>query len=257
LIVGICVLFLFCACLSCALSNRSDDISRPKGDYEVGRQLSSRPTYGRSRFIVGTCPCYLCGAEVSNFSWDNGSHRRTCAKVNKVRLVLPQPYMVSCPPPPSYDESSEQQAEARVPPSGQWSGFYLQDGEKNFFTMHLSFSSSSNGVGGQCTDKEGKPGLADILGTWKAFGDQQAVVKFEKHYRGGRSLNYEGYLTVGFNRIMGTYSNGSGSFEMDFDEQNAHSNEEQDVHSNEELNALHSNDQHSAWVQPAPISQYS
>merc|ERR1712192_77630 len=175
----------------------------------------------------------------------------------------------SCPPPPSYDESSEQQAKARVPPSGQWSGFYLQDGEKNFFTMHLSFSSSSNGVCGQCTDKEGKPeggGLADILGTWKAFGDQQAVVKFEKHYRGGRSVDYEGYLTVGFNRIMGTYSNGSGSFEMDFEEQNAlhsneeqnaHSNEEQNTHSNEEQNALHSNDQHSAWVQSAPISQYS
>ena len=115
--------------------------------------------------------------------------------------------------------------------------------------MHLSFSSSSNGVGGQCTDKEGKPGgggLADILGTWKAFGDQQAVVKFEKHYRGGRSVNYEGYLTVGFNRIMGTYSNGSSSFEMDFLETRP-----------EEQNAVHSNDQHSAWVQPAPISQYS
>merc|ERR1719430_2342300 len=77
----------------------------------------------------------------------------------------------SCPPPPSYDESTEQQAEARAPPSGQWTGFYLQNGEKNFFTMHLSYS-SSNGVGGQCTDKEGNPGLpgggvADILGTRK------------------------------------------------------------------------------------------
>ena len=41
-----------------------------------------------------------------------------------------------------------------VPPSGEWHGFYLQNGEKNFFTMHLSFSSSSNGVHGHCTDNE-------------------------------------------------------------------------------------------------------
>ena len=48
-----------------------------------------------------------------------------------------------------------------VPPSGEWHGFYLQDWsdldlnvEKIFFTMHLSFSSSSNGVHGHCTDNE-------------------------------------------------------------------------------------------------------
>ena len=41
-----------------------------------------------------------------------------------------------------------------VPPSGEWSGFYLQNGEKNYFTMCLHFSSSSNGLHGQCTDNE-------------------------------------------------------------------------------------------------------
>ena len=160
----------------------------------------------------------------------------------------------SAPPPPSYDESEQEQQEGRVPPSGQWSGFYLQNGEKNFFTMHLSFSSSSNGVGGQCTDADGNPGMpggcvADILGTWKPFGDeQQAVVKFEKHYRGGHSVNYEGLTTVGLKRIMGTYSNGTDSFEMDFME--TRSAEHGGI-------GAPSNDQQSAWVQPAPITQYS
>ena len=41
-----------------------------------------------------------------------------------------------------------------VPPSGEWSGFYLQNGERNYFTMHLYFSTSSTRVHGQCTDDE-------------------------------------------------------------------------------------------------------
>ena len=41
-----------------------------------------------------------------------------------------------------------------VPPSGEWSGFYSQNGERNYFTMHLYFSSSSAGVHGQCADDE-------------------------------------------------------------------------------------------------------
>ena len=61
--------------------------------------------------------------------------------------------------------------------------------------------------------------MADILGTWEVYGDQQqAVVKFEKHYRDGHSVDYEGMTTVGLKRLMGTYSNGSDSFEMDFAE---------------------------------------
>ena len=155
-------------------------------------------------------------------------------------LLLPSP------PPPSYDES-EHQPEARVPPSGQWSGFFLQNGEKNFFTMHLSFSSSSKAVGGECTDKEGNPGLeagalSDILGTWEAFGiqqHQQFMIKFEKHYRGGPSVNYEGYFTVDFKRILGSHSNGSGSFEMDLVE----------AKPEEQVGA--------AWVKHGLISKYS
>jgi len=109
-----------------------------------------------------------------------------------------------------------------VPPSGEWSGFYLQNGEKNYFTMHLSFSSSSSGVHGQCTDDEGNPyrgGVSDISGSLETLGNQQVLIHFEKHYRRRHSVDYEGYFTSGFKRIIGTYFNGSDTFEMDFKEQ--------------------------------------
>jgi len=103
--------------------------------------------------------------------------------------------------------------------------------------------------------------VADILGTWEVFGEQeQAVVKFEKHYRGGQSVNYEGLTTVGFKRIMGTYSNGSGSFEMDFVETQPEEHDGGGLGLGLGLDcvgARHSNDQQSAWVHPAPISKYS
>ena len=51
-------------------------------------------------------------------------------------------------------EKQAKMEEHIVPPSGEWSGFYLQNGEKNYFTMYLHFSSSSTGVHGQCTDNE-------------------------------------------------------------------------------------------------------
>jgi len=108
-----------------------------------------------------------------------------------------------------------------VPPSGEWSGFYLQNGEKNYFTMHLSFSSSSSGVHGQCTDDEGNPyrgGVSDISGSLETLGNQQVLIHFEKHYRRRHSVDYEGYFTSGFKRIIGTYFNGSDTFEMDFKE---------------------------------------
>jgi len=108
-----------------------------------------------------------------------------------------------------------------VPPSGEWSGFYLQNGEKNYFSMHLSFSSSSFGVHGQCTDDEGNPyrgGVSDISGSLETLGNQQVLIHFEKHYRRRHSVDYEGYFTSGFKRIIGTYFNGSDTFEMDFKE---------------------------------------
>ena len=158
----------------------------------------------------------------------------------------------SAPPPPSYNES--QQQEDKAPPSGQWSGFFVENGAKNFFTMHLSFSHSSKAVGGQCTDETAIPGLpggrvADILGTWEVLGPQQfqqAMIKFEKHYRGGDTINYEGYFTVGLKRVMGTHSNGSETFEMDFVED-----------PDKMVSAFSSESQLSAWVKPALISQYS
>ena len=157
----------------------------------------------------------------------------------------------SAPPPPSYIES--QQQEDKAPPSGQWCGFFEENGSKNFFTMHLSFSHSSKAVGGQCTDETAIPGLpgggvADILGTWEVLGPQQFqqnMIKFEKHYRGGNSINYEGYFTVGLKRVMGTHSSGSETFEMDF------------VEDPDKVVSTSSESQLSAWVKPALISQYS
>ena len=120
--------------------------------------------------------------------------------------------------------------------------------------MHLSFSHSSKAVGGQCTDETAIPGLpggrvADILGTWEVLGPQQFqqnTIKFEKHYRGGSTINYEGYFTVGLKRVMGTHSNGSETFEMDFVED-----------PDKLVNTFSSESQLSAWVKPALISQYS
>ena len=43
-------------------------------------------------------------------------------------------------------------------------------------------------------------------------------IQFEKHYRRGHSVDYEGFFTSGFKRIIGTYFNGSDTFEMDFNE---------------------------------------
>ena len=103
--------------------------------------------------------------------------------------------------------------------------------------------------------------MADILGTWEVFGEQeQAVVKFEKHYRGGQSVNYEGLTTVGFKRMMGTHSNGSGSFEMDFVETRSEERDGLGLGLGLGLDdgvPRHSHDQRSAWVHPAPISKYS
>jgi len=108
-----------------------------------------------------------------------------------------------------------------VPPSGEWSGFYLQNGERNYFTMYLHFSSTSSGVHGQCTDNEGNPyrgGVSDISGSLETLGNQQVLIHFEKHYRRRHSVDYEGYFTSDFKRIIGTYFNGSDTFEMDFKE---------------------------------------
>ena len=44
------------------------------------------------------------------------------------------------------------------------------------------------------------------------------LIHFEKHYRRRHSVDYEGYFTSGFKRIIGTYFNGSDTFEMDFKE---------------------------------------
>ena len=46
----------------------------------------------------------------------------------------------------------------------------------------------------------------------------QVLIHFEKHYRRRHSVDYEGYFTSGFKRIIGTYFNGSDTFEMDFKE---------------------------------------
>ena len=120
--------------------------------------------------------------------------------------------------------------------------------------MQLSFSHSSKAVGGQCTDEtaiHGLPcgGVADILGTWEVLGPQQFpqnMIKFEKHYRGGSTINYEGYFTVGLKRVMGTHSNGSETFEMDFVED-----------PDKVVGASSSDSQLGAWVKPALINQYS
>ena len=57
----------------------------------------------------------------------------------------------------------------------------------------------------------------------------QVLIHFEKHYRRRHSVDYEGYFSPGFKRIIGTYFNGSDTFEMDFKEpildQNTKSNE--------------------------------
>ena len=51
----------------------------------------------------------------------------------------------------SSSSNSDDDAKSK-PPSGKWSGFYMQEGQRNHFSMHLSFSSSS--VHGQCTDSK-------------------------------------------------------------------------------------------------------
>ena len=57
---------------------------------------------------------------------------------------------------------------ASVPPSGVWSGFYLQHKEKQQFDMDLTFHEGSHGVLGTCQDGVNDLGLdfADIRGTW-------------------------------------------------------------------------------------------
>ena len=45
---------------------------------------------------------------------------------------------------------------------------------------------------------------------------EQVLIHFEKHYRRRHSVDYEGYFTSDFKRIIGTYFNGSDTFEMDF-----------------------------------------
>ena len=50
------------------------------------------------------------------------------------------------------DRKMEENIVPRWPPSGKWSGFYAQNGERKYFTMHLSFSSSSNTLHGRCSD---------------------------------------------------------------------------------------------------------
>jgi len=125
-----------------------------------------------------------------------------------------------------YNFSSSSNSDDEVkskPPSGKWSGFYIQHGQRNHFNMHLSFSSSS--VHGQCTDSKENSSLggdvSDITGTWQRLGKKQVCIHFEKRYRGSHGVDYQGYYYTshGRKRITGTYFDGSDTFEMYYEEE--------------------------------------
>ena len=105
--------------------------------------------------------------------------------------------------------------------SGKWTGFFVQDGKRKNFTMHLSFSSSKD-ISGHCTDlaeNSDHGRVADISGIWftqdrveEGEVNQKVVIQFKKRHWGKDPEEYEGFLTSDFKRITGVHSN----FEIDF-----------------------------------------
>ena len=90
-------------------------------------------------------------------------------------------------------------------PSGKWTGFYMQSGERKSFSMHISFS-TSNEIRGHCIDHaENSNGgaVSDISGSWEAKVDQGVVIRFAKTFWGGqKSVDYQGEFTQDFKRII-------------------------------------------------------
>jgi len=77
--VCVCNCWYYGCCEACCEMFESDDPPTPKSTQEVGQALIS----GRRPVTSGMTLCYLCNTEIINFLWDNGRHRRTCAKTTK------------------------------------------------------------------------------------------------------------------------------------------------------------------------------
>ena len=96
-----------------------------------------------------------------------------------------------------------------VPPSGVWSGFYLQHKEKHQFDMKLTFHEGSHAVLGTCQDGVNDLGLdfADIRGTWDMVeeGEECLKISLTKLYRGKHSVDYTGFCYLNNIHIISGY----------------------------------------------------
>ena len=108
----------------------------------------------------------------------------------------------------------------RIPPSGKWKGFYMENREKHEFEMDLSFSAPNNdrarGIilgSGKDNDIESsnKDGF-DVNGEW----DHQRIT-FRESHKGGDTVYCTAVLEyiMGNIRIHGGYSMNSGGEEVD------------------------------------------
>jgi len=199
-----------------SLSGAVSDIS---GSLETsGQQMSIRwVKQYRGRHSVDYAGSFTAGLNRITGTYFNGA--------GSFEMFCKEPTPDSCKPDPCKPDSCKPDPcnpePCTFPPSGEWTGFYVHCGVKYHFTMTLTFSSSSNGVNGQCTDGEGNHSLSgavsDISGSLQISG-QQIRIRFVKQYRGRHAVNYAGSFTSGFKRITGTYFNGCNTFQMDFKE---------------------------------------
>ena len=91
-----------------------------------------------------------------------------------------------------------------VPPSGEWKAFYIQNGTRHGFSMHLSFGTSGDlhGLGKDTDVFECNSNEFDVKGNWNMTG-----LSFEKTYRGGSTIYYNADMDLdSLGYIEGWYS---------------------------------------------------